>query len=68
MTCNTEAGPLIWPPCYQQDASYPIDGRMLKKSYDTTKALDLPFGNSWITFHHFIIRELFLVSVSSWLT
>ena len=26
------------------------------------------FGNSRITFHHFIIRELFLVIISSWLT
>ena len=24
--------------------------------------------NSWITFHHFIFRELFFVIISSWLT
>ena len=28
----------------------------------------ITIGNSRITFHHFIFRELFLVIISSWLT
>ena len=37
-------------------------------SVPTTLPQQHTIGNSRITFHHFIFRELFLVIISSWLT